>query len=367
MTSDRQVCRIGDIAEILPGRYLAKTDYGEGGDVPVFGSNTLMGFTAEELYAGPLIAFARIGSSCGAVRYSDQGAWINNNASAIRARGDNDPRFLYYLLKTVDMSALRQGTGQPFISHSALAAVAVAVPPVALQRAIGRYLAALDDAVDVSERVNSLADAYFLAKLREIDGADQWEKRPLSTLGRFVNGGAYTKGASGTGRMVIRIRELNGGASASTVWNNIEVPPDHVARAGDILFSWSGSLGVYRWPGPEAIVNQHIFKVVPEEFPAWFVFARIAEAMPEFRAIAADKATTMGHIKRHHLDDMMVAIPPRRILERLDAEMQPLWDAATTLQQNSGRIEAYRSLVLPHAVSGEVSLADLRSGDAIAA
>src|SRR2546429_286201 len=82
-------------------------------------------------------------------------------------------------------------------------------------------------------------------------------ERPVSSLATFVNGGAYTNGATGSGRIVIRIAELNRGTGPSTVYNDIDVPDDRTARTGDLLMAWSGSLGVYVWLGPEAIVNQH--------------------------------------------------------------------------------------------------------------
>jgi type I restriction enzyme S subunit len=59
-----------------------------------------------------------------------------------------------------------------------------------------------------------------------------------------------------------------------------------------------------RWYRPEAIINQHIFKVIPNEgTPMWLVNQAMHEKLDEFRAIAADKATTMGHIQRRHLDE----------------------------------------------------------------
>ena len=59
-----------------------------------------------------------------------------------------------------------------------------------------------------------------------------------------------------------------------------------------------------RWYRPEAIVNQHIFNVIPNPGVAiWLVNQAVHAKLDEFKAIAADKATTMGHIQRHHLDE----------------------------------------------------------------
>ena len=57
-----------------------------------------------------------------------------------------------------------------------------------------------------------------------------------------------------------RMSNFDAQAPAS-LWAELEADRENVAEPGDLLFAWSGSLDVYRWPGPEALINQHIFKV----------------------------------------------------------------------------------------------------------
>jgi type I restriction enzyme S subunit len=179
---------------------------------------------------------------------------------------------------------------------------------------------------------------------------------PLSSLAQFVNGRAYTKNATGTGRVVIRIAELNSGLGGSTVYNDIEVPDDNVARPGDLLFAWSGSLTAARWYRPEAIVNQHIFKVIPNAgWPMWLVACAVDRKLDEFKAIAADKATTMGHIQRHHLDGL-VGVPGRADIEANDAAMSALWDRALAAEVESLRLADLRDTLLPHLMSGRITV-----------
>ena len=73
-----------------------------------------------------------------------------------------------------------------------------------------------------------------------------WETHSVEDLAQYVNGRAFTKGASGKGRRVIRIAELNSGPGVSTIYSDIDIAPEHVAQPGDLLFAWSGSLDVYR-------------------------------------------------------------------------------------------------------------------------
>jgi type I restriction enzyme S subunit len=133
------------------------------------------------------------------------------------------------------------------------------------------------------------------------------------------------------------------------------VSDGNVARNGDLLFSWSGKLAVYRWFGPEVIVNQHIFKVVPEpDIPDWFVEYAIVSHLPALRSIAAEKATTMGHIQRHHLADAKIACPPNGALPHVAPELE-FTNALRLCVLVEGRLlEQTRDALLPKLISGRV-------------
>jgi type I restriction enzyme S subunit len=219
--------------------------------------------------------------------------------------------------------------------------------------------AALDAKIAANERIAALADEL---------SREMWNRAissgrllPLSGIATFVNGKAFTKDASGTGRVVIRIAELNSGIRSSTVYNDIDVLEEHLARPGDLLFAWSGSLTAARWYRPEAIVNQHIFKVVPRQgFPMWLVNQALRSKLTDFKAIASDKATTMGHIQRRHLDEKVI-IPSLEVIDRLDSQMEALWSAALAAEKENLMLAITRDEILPLLMSGKVSVRDAQT------
>lgn len=236
----------------------------------------------------------------------------------------------------------------------------VAMPPVQERDAIVSVLGALHDKITVNDRVVRTTDELRMLKLRQWERSNQDRVRscPLSSFARFVNGRAFTKDATGAGRMVIRIAEINSGPGASTVYNDIDVSDVHLARPGDVLFAWSGSLAVARWYRPEAIVNQHIFKVIPNAgVPVWLAYELVQEKLADFKGIAAGKATTMGHIQRHHLDEPVPA-PKMEYIAALDSELRPLWDRALAAEQESLTLAELRDTLLPRLMSGEIRVRD---------
>jgi type I restriction enzyme S subunit len=137
-----------------------------------------------------------------------------------------------------------------------------------------------------------------------------WKVKPLDEIADYMNGLAMQKYPPVEGQEslpVIKIRELRAGvADASSNRANLNFPSKYIIDDGDIIFSWSGSLIVKVWCGGKGGLNQHLFKVTSADYPKWFYYYCTAHHLDEFQRIAADKATTMGHIKRNHLQEALV-------------------------------------------------------------
>ncbi|MBQ0892382.1 restriction endonuclease subunit S [Micromonospora sp. U56] len=269
------------------------------------------------------------------------------------------PRLLHYILMCEQESVRRfaHGTTHQTVYYPEAKAFHVCIPGRPEQDAIAALLGALDEKIVVNERIATAADELRMIQM-EAAAREDPALVPLSSLASFVNGRNFTKDASGSGRMVIRIAEVGSGPGASTVYNDVETSEQHLARPGDVLFSWSGTLKVARWCRPEALINQHIFKVVPNGgVPAWMMFDLIAGELPAFRAIAADKATTMGHIQRKHLDKS-VAVPKRELWGSLDRSLGVLWNRALVADREALALADLRDTLLPKLISGELRVKD---------
>lgn len=111
---------------------------------------------------------------------------------------------------------------------------------------------------------------------------------------------------------------------------------------------------VARWYRPEAIVNQHIFKVVPNPGqPGWLLYDLLKMVLPHFRRIAADKATTMGHIQRHHLD-VSVRVPRADALAEIADDCAALWERALVAEQQAERVAETAGVLIDDAFTATV-------------
>ena len=143
----------------------------------------------------------------------------------------------------------------------------------------------------------------------------------LGDIAEFINGVAFKPEDWGTeGKPIIRIQNLNNPTKEYN-YTKREVRGTNIARRGDLLVSWSASLGVYEWNGQDACINQHIFKVVPNEKIDKDYLKRALElSIVEMESQV--HGATMKHITRGKFLGNKIPLPPieeqRRIASILD-------------------------------------------------
>jgi type I restriction enzyme, S subunit len=256
--------------------------------------------------------------------------------------------------------------GVPSIARpvSYLRSVEVPIPPLGAQRHIAGILGTLDDKIELNRRMSETLEAAARALFRSWfvnDVHPGSTVRGLDQIAVFLNGLALQKFRPTThGSLpVIKISQLRSGDTRDADLADADLPADYVVRDGDVLFSWSGSLECVLWAGGNGALNQHLFKVTSIDFPKWFYYLWIHQHLADFREIAAGKATTMGHIQRHHLSQARVVVPEAAVLAAADRVLGPMINQIILRKVEARTLAEVRDAFLPRLVSG-----DLRPRDA---
>ena len=159
------------------------------------------------------------------------------------------------------------------------------------------------------------------------------------------------------GLPVLKIKELRqGSCDDSSERCSLSIKPEYIIHDGDVVFSWSGSLLVDIWCGGTCGLNQHLFKVTSAVYDKWFYYLWTAHHLARFIAIAADKATTMGHIKREELAKAEVLIPCEEDYTSLNSTMQPIFELIISNRIVSRKLATLRDELLPKLMSGEIDV-----------
>lgn len=285
----------------------------------------------------------------------------NQRIGLVKMKSDHtlDKLYLYYLLNSrkvrSQVQASASGTKVRHTSPDRISSYEHDFPCFKTQKKIARILSAYDTKIEnnnsIVKKINSMAETLFtewfvnfrfprheIAKFHKTELGEvpeDWTILPLDEVADFLNGVASQKFPPITGEPslpVIKIREINSGIDDDTERANTKIDPKYIIKNDDILFSWSGSLELVAWSGGDGILNQHIFKVTSETYPKWFYFYCIKKHLQHFRAVASGKATTMGHIQRHHLTETKVVVPNSDVLKKADALMSKLFNEESRLR-----------------------------------
>ena len=398
MSSELRVARLEEVLSFANGRTSPERE--EAAPVPVFGSNGLIG-QAREFNSPPnTIVIGRVGSYCGSVHFSREACWVTDNAIRATAKGENDPNFLYYLLKQLNLNNWRSGSGQPLINQTTLNAIETQIPYPREQRAISGIVGALDDRITLLRETNAtleaIAQALFKSWFVDFDpvrakmegrtpeGMDEataalfpdgletselgevprgWRVKSLDSVANYLNGLALQKfPPTGLNDLpVIKIAQLRKGDTVGADLASRAIKPEYVVQNGDVLFSWSGSLEVEIWCGGEGALNQHLFKVTSSEYPKWFCYLWTRHHLDNFRQIAASKATTMGHIQRSHLSAAKVVVGSDAVLDSANGILSPFIERIVSNALQAQTLSTLRDTLLPRLISGQLRLPEAQA------
>ena len=144
----------------------------------------------------------------------------------------------------------------------------------------------------------------------------------LGNVATYINGYAFKPEQRGKiGLPIIRIQDLNDNSYDLGFFDG-SYPEQIEINTGDILISWSGSLGVYKWSKGKALLNQHIFKVVfnkiniDKEFFCYAVKNSLSVMSQQTHG------ATMKHITKKDFDKVLIPYPSlntqRKIAQKLN-------------------------------------------------
>ena len=305
----------------------------------------------------------------------------NQGFKSIIPNEETDSEFLYYLLKYNKDNIASQGSGTTFaeVSGKTMKEIEVMVPKETEdQRRIASILSSLDRKIELNNKINAdleeMAQAIFKNWFVDFepfkDGKfvdselgmipEGWKVGRLTEIASYMNGLAmqkYPPENNEDSLPVLKIKELGQGFCGTDCDRcSCNIKDECKIHNGDVIFSWSGTLLVDVWCGGDCGLNQHLFKVTSKDYPKWFYYYWTKHHLQEFIHIAKDKAVTMGHIKRGHLEEAMVAIPDNDSMEKAHELFEPILSKMISLRLENSRLSLLRDTLLPRLMSGEIEV-----------
>jgi type I restriction enzyme S subunit len=133
-----------------------------------------------------------------------------------------------------------------------------------------------------------------------------------------------------SGLPIIRIQNLNG--SKSFNYFNGAARDEWIVEPGDLLFAWAGvkgvSFGPTIWPGPKGVLNQHIYRVVPNKgVDSYWLYAALRLVTSRIETKAHGFKSSLVHVHKEDITRQMINLPPLPEQRKI-AEILRTWDLA---------------------------------------
>ncbi|MFR8631831.1 restriction endonuclease subunit S [Blautia stercoris] len=145
--------KLGEVAqEFKSGNFLKADEIDIAGDYPVYGGNSLRGYTSTYNHDGEFALIGRQGALCGNMNYSVGKAYFTEHAVVVEADENNDTRFLYCMLDIMNLGQYSDQSAQPGLAVNKLIKLENFFPQKEEQQQIGWYFNTLDRLITLHQR-----------------------------------------------------------------------------------------------------------------------------------------------------------------------------------------------------------------------
>lgn len=309
----------------------------------------------------------------------EQSGWLQGS-DCIRLRIERNARLIPHFVSYCFLTAAHKEWMEQQCSHGATMAslnqgiverIQVPFPPLPIQRRIAGILSAYDDLIEVNtRRINALEEMarrtyeewFVHYRFSGGDGTmpEGWKWFPFADVADFINGFAFKPiHKEEVGLPIVKIPELKNGITAKTPFNNgKEVPEKYHIDTSDLIFSWSGTLAVNAWTSGPALLNQHLFRVIPTaNVGRGFIMFALRHSLDEMLRHAV--GATMKHIRRSTLNETGIFLPIQASDQsEITMQFETWYTALNNLTIQNSNLRAQRDLLLPRLVSGAIDVSD---------
>lgn len=318
----------------------------------------------------------RSGASIGVVSYIDRDYWPLNTCLYVKDFHGNNPRFSYYLLKTLDLAQYNSGSAQPSLNRNYIHPIPLAFPERYEQDVIVELLGALDDKIELNRQTNETLEALARAIFND------W----------FVDFGPTR--AKAEGRAPYLAPELWGlfpdvlddedkpvGWEVGKLEDFLELAygkslPAKQRRPGPVAVYGSGGFaGTHDTPlieGPVVIVGRKgtVGSLYWEDGPAFpidtvfYVVSRIGSLLFSYHLLAIQPMKDMNTdaavpgLNRNNAYRLEFPRPTNKVIAAFEDVVEPLWKRRAANLREMETLAQIRDLFLPKLMTGEIRLRD---------
>lgn len=164
----------------------------------------------------------------------------------------------------------------------------------------------------------------------------KWPMVELGEVAEYINGFAFKPSDwHQTGTPIVRIQNLTASSKKINTTERKDIPDKYLIKNGDLLISWSATIGFYIWRGGSAYLNQHIFKVkTKDKILKKYLYFLGNEIIEEIKKKV--HGNTMTHITKGMFNSIKIPLPPlsvqKEIVEKIEVKQKAINSAKEVIK-----------------------------------
>lgn len=378
-------CSLGDVLTFQRGFDLPER-YRREGNIPIVSSSGITGYHNVSKVSGPGVVTGRYGT-LGEVFYIKEDFWPLNTTLYVRDFKGNDPLFLSYFLRTLNLAHQNVAGAVPGLNRNALHLLSANIPPLPTQRKIAAILSAYDDLIEnntrriniLEEMAQSLYREWFVhfrfpghEKKRMVESElglipEGWEVKVFSDATELIRNGIdpskfenetfehYSIPAFDEGCMPT----MNTGSDIKS--NKFSVPEDSVLLSKlnpRIPRVWLPMITGSR----RAVASTEFLVLIPRPpYSREFLYCccQSREFIDRFKGKAGGTSTSHQRVKPEDLRSLRVVQPEKAFLKTFTETIAPMFQSIHSLRLRNANLRCTRDLLLPKLISGEIDVEEL--------
>jgi len=351
------------------------------GEIPLYGSGGIMRYVDTPLYEQESILIPRKGTLSN-LFYLNIPFWSVDTMFYTKIKAGNNGKYLYYLLKSMDLASMNVGSAVPSLTTEVLNKVEINVPDEATQKEIAQILSSLDDKIELNLQMNQTLEAMAQALFKEwfvnfnfpnFDGELQndlpkgWRMGSLSEIISFV-----VDNRGKTPNTLIEKENNYPLIEVNSLINSRVVTQQHLAKKyvddetynnwfrkghpqkGDVLFSTVGSIGEISLVFDEKFCIAQNIIALRSTFNGSFLFFTLKNLKQSL--LSLDISSVQPSIKVPHLLKSEILIPNEEIIKAYEESILPIIEK---INENSIQIQTLtqtRDTLLPKLMTGKIEI-----------
>jgi type I restriction enzyme M protein len=322
---------LGEVCDVYQPKTITSSEIKSIGKYKVFGANGVIGYYDEYNHEDSEVAVTCRGATCGTINFTEPRSWITGNAMVLKPKENNlNKVFLFYLLRSTDLSQVISGAAQPQITGASLKPFKIPLPPLEIQEQI---VAELDGYSAIINGAKQITQNWK----PKIDIDPEWEKVKLGDVCEITSSKRiFQEEYVSSGIPFYRTKEIVELSHRKEITLELFISEKRfeeikakfsVPEKGDILISAVGTIGISWVVSDERkfyfkdgnLLWLKNFKNVETEFIKLMLDITVSENLHLLTNGASYNALTIIKLK-----DIEIPLPPleiqKQIVEKIEAE-----------------------------------------------